>query len=497
MPHVLAKDLRNAVLQAAVQGKLTEHLTTDCDINEYYSLVKSEKKNVTRKEKELIPTGEEPFDIPEYWMWTFLDELVAKEIRRGKSPKYAKTGNAMAFAQKCNSKYTGIRLDLALCLDDDSLSRYSDVDAMTDKDIVINSTGGGTLGRVGLFEERFNIEHKKYFPDSHVTVVRSKKCVNPIYLLRCLQFLSPYIETLGEGSTNQTELKPDTVRGLYIPLPPIEEQERIVKKVDELMTKIDEYEKIEKELTELQKAFPGNMKDAILQAAMQGKLTEQLESDGDVYEYLDNVASLKASLIKERKLKKDKTTAIVEDEYPFDIPGNWAWTKLGAIANLRPGKTPPRAEPAWWGDKNDVPWVSIADMIADGHVLKTKEFISQAGFEEKFKGDISPAGTMIMSFKLTVGRVSYLDIDALHNEAIISIFPFVDENNILQSYLFKVLPYLTEYGDSKNAIKGTTLNADSLCNLYIPLPPLEEQQRIVDKLDQLLPLCEQLEKMST
>ena len=248
-------------------------------------------------------------------------------------------------------------------------------------------------------------------------------------------------------------------------------------------------------LSELNSSFPKNMKDAILQAAMQGKLTKQLEDDGNVYDYLNNVVSLKASLIKEKKLKKDKTTDMVEDEYPFDIPENWAWTKLGIIANLRPGKTPPRAEPTWWGKENDVPWVSIADMVADGHVSKTKEFISQAGFKEKFKENISPAGTMIMSFKLTVGRVSYLDIDALHNEAIISIFPFEDDDRTLQKYLFKVLPYLTQYGNSKNAIKGETLNADSLCNLYVPLPPFEEQHRIVDKLEQLLPLCESLEAM--
>ena len=134
-------------------------------------------------------------------------------------------------------------------------------------------------------------------------------------------------------------------------------------------------------------------------------------------------------------------------------------------------------------------------MVSDGIVFETKEFISKIGVEKLFNGVISPAGTMIMSFKLTIGRMSILGMDALHNEAIISIFPFIDEDKTLQKYLFKVLPYLTQYGDSKNAIKGKTLNLDSLCNLYIPLPPIEEQRRIVEKLDQLLALCEELEKV--
>lgn len=237
-------NMKDAILQAAMQGKLTEQLAEDTDINEYYKEILSEKKIVTKKEKEVPFVGDEPFDIPSSWMWVQLNDLVGKEIRRGKSPTYAKTGEAMAFAQKCNSKYTGIRLDLALCLDDKSLSRYAEHDRLYDMDVVINSTGGGTLGRVGLYKDVYNPEMKAYYPDSHVTVVRAKKCVNPLYIFRCLQFYSPYLETLGEGSTNQTELKADVVKGLYIPLPPLEEQQRIVDKLDQLLPLCEQLEKM-------------------------------------------------------------------------------------------------------------------------------------------------------------------------------------------------------------------------------------------------------------
>ena len=97
-----------------------------------------------------------------------------------------------------------------------------------------------------------------------------------------------------------------------------------------------------------------------------------------------------------------------------------------------------------------------------------------------------------MSFKLTIGKVCVLGIYALHNEAIVSIRPYLDQNMQIRNYLLKILPFISQYGDSKNAIKGSTLNATSLNNLPIPLPPVEEQQRIVERLDKLLPLCDEL-----
>ena len=99
-----------------------------------------------------------------------------------------------------------------------------------------------------------------------------------------------------------------------------------------------------------------------------------------------------------------------------------------------------------------------------------------------------------MSFKLTIGCVSILDIDALHNEAIISIFPIIDENTVMRDYMFKIMPYVSKTGDSKKAIKGNTLNSKSLRNLLLPLPPLEEQQRIVEKLDKILPLTDSIKE---
>ena len=169
---------------------------------------------------------------------------------------------------------------------------------------------------------------------------------------------------------------------------------------------------------------------------------------------------------------------------PFDIPDSWEWVRFKDLVDYSMGKTPPRKETEYWSN-GTLPWVSIADLVADGTVTATKECVNSFAAENTFKGKISKACTLLMSFKLTVGKVSILGIDAFHNEAIISIYPFVDPDKITTMFLFATLPLLSQSGDTKSAIKGNTLNSDSLDALLIPLPPIMEQKRIFDKLHEL------------
>lgn len=113
-----------------------------------------------------------PFDIPDTWEWMRLKNCCSKEIRRGKSPKYADESGTLVFAQKCNTKYNGIDVGLALYLDETTLSRYPADEYMQDGDVVVNSTGTGTLGRVGFYQTADNRLELPIVPDSHVTVVR-------------------------------------------------------------------------------------------------------------------------------------------------------------------------------------------------------------------------------------------------------------------------------------------------------------------------------------
>jgi len=237
------------------------------------------------------------------------------------------------------------------------------------------------------------------------------------------------------------------------------------------------------------------LKASILQLAMQGKLVEQRTEEGTGEELYKEILVKKKKLDKQGKIKSGKILNESVDDYPFDIPETWKWTRLGEIINYRMGKTPPRADALYWG--KDVPWVSIADMIDGKTILDTKEGVSVKAIEECFHGQISCKDTLIMSFKLTVGRVSILGMDAVHNEAIISIFPVVDDAYVMRNYLKTMLPFLAVFGESKKAIKGFTLNSKSLNNIPVPLPPLAEQKRIVAKIEELMPFVEQYAVTST
>ena len=245
---------KKAILQEAVQGKLVPQIASEGNARDLLEEIRKEKlshgldfanaKSGKRKsKKETASAGsnpcditeeEIPFDIPENWCWCRLGEI-CNEIKRGKSPKYADKSNFLAFAQKCNVKTGGIDLGLALYLDENSITRYSETDNLVQGDIVINSTGGGTMGRVGLYETQVPAGIKGVYPDSHVTVIRSIGNINQHYLYYVLKLNQPVLEKCGTGSTNQTELKPAVLADFVIPLPPLAEQKRIVAAIEKML----------------------------------------------------------------------------------------------------------------------------------------------------------------------------------------------------------------------------------------------------------------------
>ncbi|HII4380457.1 restriction endonuclease subunit S [Vibrio fluvialis] len=237
------------------------------------------------------------------------------------------------------------------------------------------------------------------------------------------------------------------------------------------------------------------LRELILELAVRGKLVPQDPNDEPASVLLERIAQEKAQLVKEKKIKKPKKLPNISDEEkPFDLPNGWKWVRFPDVAHYGPGKTPATKNSLYWDETGSgIPWVSIADLNDKSTVSVSTKKISDIAVEQVFKRTPIPAGTMLMSFKLTVGKISILNVDAFHNEAIISVFPYT---GVLQSYLFKVLPSRANSGNKKNAIMGFTLNAESLSLLTIPLPPEAEQHRIVAKVDELMALCDQLEQQT-
>ena len=307
----------------------------------------------------------------------------------------------------------------------------------------------------------------------------------------------------GEGGA-QPNISREKLISHLIPIPPLAEQHRIVEKIQYLLPLVEKYSNSQILQNKLNTEIKDKLRKSILQEAIQGKLVPQIAEEGSAQELLEQIKAEKQKLVKEGKLKKSAlndsvifrgddnkyyeqigTNCIdITDDIPFDLPCNWCWCRFSNIASMTIGKTPARGEQTYWinGKYN---WVSISDMVDGGSISTTKEKVSDLAVKEVFSTPISEKGCLLMSFKLSIGKTSILDIDAFHNEAIITIRPVIDKEYAMRNYLFKVLPLIANLGESKDAIKGKTLNSKSLAKLLIPLPPLQEQQRIIEQMNRL------------
>jgi type I restriction enzyme S subunit len=237
------------------------------------------------------------------------------------------------------------------------------------------------------------------------------------------------------------------------------------------------------------------LRQQILQDAISGKLTEDWRENNPDTEpaskLLEKIKVEKAKLIAEKKIKKENPLPkITKEEIPFELPEKWQWCRLGEVVSYKLGKTPPSKDTRYW-ENGEYEWVSISDMTEYGVIQNTQRKVTQLAVDKVFKYPPVPKGTLLMSFKLTIGRTSILEINSYHNEAIISIYPY---HNEYKKFLFYFLPIFSQWGNKRKAIKGNTLNSKKLNNLTVPLPPLAEQKAIVAKVEKLLAYVSELEE---
>ena len=436
-----------------------------------------------------------PFEIPDTWEWVRLKNLVIKEIKRGKSPKYADRGSVCVFAQKCNAKQGGIDMSLAKYLDMSTFPKYPAEEYMQDGDIIINSTGNGTLGRIGMFHDTDRINDHVIVPDSHVTLIRVMSLMQKDYLFHVLRYYQPFLEDQGEGSTNQTELRPATVAELFIPIPPLAEQIRITRKLVELLPLVDVYGVKAKALDAYNKDFPVQLKKSILQIAVQGKLVPQNPTDEPASVLLERIRAEKQRLIKEGKIKKDKHESVIfrrdnshyekldgierciDDEIPFDIPEAWAWARFFSI-------------------------VDIATNLVRPELYANYPHIAPDNIEKA-------TGTLLMCYsvlqdKVTSpnhlfhkGQIIYSKIRPLLRKAVIAPFDGLCSADMYPLNTSINPKYLLRYilSDAFNLqvatamssrVKMPKINQEELSSLLIPIPPMPEQDRIACKIDELI-----------
>ena len=439
---------------------------------------------------------EVPFEIPATWNWARLSNItsILGDGIHG-TPEYDATGTVY-FINGNNLSNGSIEIKA-------DTKKVSEQEAEKHKRLLNSTTVlvsiNGTLGNVAFYNGENVILGKSacYF--------NLMGNIDKQYIKHILEteYFTEYAKNVATGSTIKN-VPLAGMRNFLIPVPPITEQHRIIQGMVRLAHSIVRYNDAQTKLDLLNNILNEKLKKSVLQEAIQGKLVPQIASEGTAHELLEQIKIEKQELVKEGKLKKSALNDSVifrgddnkyyeqigancndiSDEIPFDLPYNWCWCRFSNIVSMTIGKTPARGEQTYWinGKYN---WVSISDMVDGGTISTTKEKVSDLAVKEIFSAPISEKGSLLMSFKLSIGKTSILDIDAYHNEAIITIRPVIDKEYAMRNYLFKVLPLIANLGDSKDAIKGKTLNSKSLANLLIPLPPLQEQQRIIERINLL------------
>lgn len=490
------EQLRGSILQYAVQGKIVEQRQeegTAADFLNKITEVKSEKikKGEAKKSKTLTPIedSDKLFDIPETWKWIKLGEI-ATLITKGTTPRggnVAYLDKGIGFLRAENvAGLDRLDKDNLKYIDEDTHNGFLKRSIIETNDILI--TIAGTLGRTGLVRQ----EDLPLNANQAVSMVRlaAPEYLDLQYLIYVLN--SPDIQkylTQQKKTTAIPNLTLEIIENCVCPFPPLQEQHRIVAKIEEMLPHVDRYAVAYEKLEQFNAKFPEDMKKSILQYAIQGKLVEQRPEEGTAEDLYKAIQEEKQKLIKEGKIKKEKPLAeITEDEIPFDIPDSWKWVKLGDCTSYAQSKekiSPPEITNDMWS-------LDLEDIQKETGTILVKTLAS----ERKISGD---------KVKFRKGQVLYSKLRPYLKKILVApddgictpeLVPFnvygIDANYI--SYVLKSPHVDYIINTATYGVKMPRVGTDTMINLLIPLPPLEEQHRIVAKIEELLPYCDRLVK---
>ena len=523
-----SKQLRDSILQAAIQGQLVPQLPSDTPAALLLERIQAERERLIKEKKirrdknasviyrtdegsyyeRNLASGEEtciddeiPFDIPDSWQWSKIGDVFqhnnGKQLNKGKS-----SGVLMDYITTSNLYWDGFILEdlKQMPFESNEIDRCQALKG----DLLVCE--GGDIGRACIWNYDFPI-----MLQNHIHKLRAyiPICTEYVYYIFYLYNLTGLIGGKGIGIKGYSA---KALHNTLIPIPPLEEQERIVARIEELMTLVDHYEESKVALDELESTLPDMLQQSILQAAIQGQLVPQVPSDTPATLLLERIQAERERLIKEKKIRRDKNASVIyrtdegsyyernlasgeetciDDEIPFDIPDSWQWSKIGDVFQHNNGKQLNKGKSS--GVLMD--YITTSNLYWDGFIL---EDLKQMPFEsneidrcQALKGDL------LVCEGGDIGRACIWNYD----------FPIMLQNHIhkLRAYI----PICTEYvyyifylynrmgliGGKGIGIKGYSSNA--LHNTLIPIPPLEEQERIVARIEELMRYTDRLKSFTT
>ena len=468
------QELKNSILQLAVQGKLVEQRPEEGNAEELFKKIQEEKQRLIaekkiKKEKPMpeITDDEKPFDIPESWKFIRIAnicQLLDGEKIKGANYPYLE------------AKYLRGKTEPKVLSEGKFVKRGAKV-------ILVDGENSG---------EVFDVLEDGYMGSTFkILYISSNVCSR--YILFYLELHRNTLKNNKRGAAIP-HLDKQIFFNLLLPLPPLAEQKRIVAKIEELLPLVDRYEQAWSKLEQFNKRFPEDMKKSLLQYAIQGKLVEQRPEEGTAEELYKKIQEEKQRLIAEKKIKKEKPLPeITDDEKPFDIPESWKWVRLGAASEIQSSKRVFEKDYV----PDGIPFFrskEIGDLYR-GEEIQTQLFITREHYEQLKKDYGAPKmGDILLTSVGTIGNTWICDGREFYYK----------DGNITQicSNEFMYPRFLQFYIESPlfleqahTTVSGTAYNALTIIKLkrmLLPLPPLAEQKRIVEKLEQLLPLCERL-----
>ena len=483
------EQLKASILQYAIQGKLVEQRVEEGTGEELYQQIQAEKQRLIqekkiKKEKPLAEISEDevPFDIPESWKWVKVGNVGSWSSGATPSrtnPAYyggiipwLKTGDLNdGFIKKIPEFIT----DLAL---EKTSVRLNPVGS------VLMAMYGATIGKLGILD---------------ISATTNQACcacipyegIHNKYLFYYLMSMRRSYIGMAEGGAQPNISKEKIVNSL-IPLPPLDEQKRIFAKIEELLPLIGRYAVAYEKLEQFNAKFPEDMKKSILQYAIQGKLVEQRPEEGTGEELYQQIQAEKQHLIAEKKIKKEKPLPeIAENEIPFDIPESWKWVRLNNIAESIVDC--PHSTPKYLDMETEYCTIDTNCIDGKGDITKWR-YVDADTYTARIarltpqKDDIvyTREGSICRAAILPEGPKVCLGQRVMLIRSANGVFPqFI--RRLLMSPM--VIRKLTE---QQKGIGAKHVNVSDVCNLILPLPPLAEQERIVAKLEEILPLCERL-----
>ncbi|MCE8640957.1 restriction endonuclease subunit S [Bacteroides fragilis] len=518
------KQLKNSILQWAIQGKLVQQDPNDEPASVLLEHIREEKAKLVKEKKikkdknesiiyrsddnsyyeKMIATGEVkcideeiPFEIPNGWEWTRIGNIFNHTSGKQQSSSNKSSGTPQKFITTSNL-YWGY-----FVLDNVKIMNFTEEEIRTcsaTKGDLLVCEGGAGYGRSAIWNEDYDICLQNH-------VHRLRPCISGIceYVYHFIYLLKES-NNLASVGTAMPGLSANRLKGLLLPFPPLSEQKRIVAKLGELLPQVEKYSKVQSYLDELNVAINDKLKKSILQEAIQGKLVPQITKEGTAQELLEQIKQEKQRLTKEGKLKrsaltdsviykgddnkyyekKDKIEKDITEEIPFEIPDTWEWCRIGNVLNIWSAR---RVHEKDWRTSG-IPFYRAREIgkLADCGYVDNDLFIEQSLYDEFAKSGVPQIGDLMMTAVGTLGKTYVVETKNpfyYKDGSVLCISNPIRLNPYYLKLFFKSSAFTNQYLSESDGTTVATLTMVRLNRYLIPIPPLMEQARIVAMIKQL------------